>query len=175
MATAHSRFRPFQILDADWRRKIWKRWLRSQFTEGDAKTPPAAPVASTTVPPPPEATTMVQRETETRRGDIRVRFDALFDRLLALEDAFDAFSKRFALKGLHERRQQQRLLERIDNAVDVLERQSLSLESVSATMQRVEMRVDRIEHWLRLGDVSPTRGRTSESRRAPVRGDFRRS
>ncbi len=171
MATTQPRFGPLQILDADWRRKIWRRWLRSQLTEGDA-TPPAAPVASTTVPPPPEATTGVHRESEARRGDIRVRFDALFDRLLALEDTLDAFSKRITLERLHERRQQQRLLERIENAADALERQSLSLESVSTTMQRVETRFDRVEHWLRSGDGSAAYGTMSELRRVPARVDF---
>lgn len=161
MANTPSRFGPLQILDADWRRKLWKRWLRSQFTDGDAKSPPA-PAVTTTMPPPPEVPTNLQREAETRRGDVRARFDALFDRLLALEDTLDALSRRFVLSGQHERRQQQRLLERIENAANALERQSLLLESVAATMQRLEMRVDR---------SAPYR-RVSESRRVPAPDNF---
>ncbi len=172
MAATPSRFGPLQILDADWRRKLWKRWLRSQFADSDAKSPPAPPVpVETTMPPPPEIPTNLQREAEARRGDVRARFDALFDRLLALEDTLDALSRRFALSGQHERRQQQRLLERVDNAANALERQSLLLESVAATMQRIELRVDRNDQRLRSNEGSHY-ARVSDSRRAPARDDF---
>lgn len=90
---------------------------------------------------------------------------------MALEDTLDAFGKRFALKAVHERRQEQRLLERVENSADILERQALSLESVSATIQRVEQRVDRIERWLRSGGSSLA-NELGESRRVPVRDSF---
>jgi hypothetical protein len=102
---------------------------------------------------------------ENRRSDLRARFDALFDRMLTLEDTLDALSKRFALSAGHERRQEQRLLDRIDIASDAIERHALALESACSTLERVEQRVDRIERCLRTAGGVATEVR--ESRRVP--------
>ncbi len=172
MVATQSRFGPLQLLDADWRRKTWKHWLRSRLADGDAPRAPAAEVRATTItPPPPERNTLPPRDTEARRSDVRARFDALFDRLLALEDTLDAFGKRFALKAVHERRHEQRLLERVENTADVLERQALSLETLATTMQRMEQRIERIERSLRSGGTTLTNELT-ESRRVPARDNF---
>ncbi len=167
MATHPHRFGPLHLLNADWRRDTWKRWLRSRLAVSEAQAAPK-PTSSVTIAPPP----MVERNepvadarrTETRT-DIRARFDALFDRLLTLEDTLDALSKRFALNVGHERRQEQRLLDRIEMTSDAIERQALALESACSTLERVEQRVDRIERCLRTAGGATAEAR--ESHRAP--------
>jgi hypothetical protein len=90
----------------------------------------------------------------------------MFDRLLSLEDTLDALAKRFSLKAQHERRQAQRFSERVDSAVDALERQTLSLESVTAALERIELRIDRLERSLRVNSSAAG----MESRRVAARG-----
>jgi hypothetical protein len=176
MATHQHRFGPLHILNADWRRDTWKRWLRSRLAVSEAQAAQAAQTAAaqqaaakepptTTIAPPP----MPERTdpgVESRRTDVRSRFDALFDRLLTLEDTLDVLSKRFALNVGHERRQEQRLLDRIEMASDAIERQALALESACSTLERVEQRVDRIERCLRSAGGAATEIR--ESHRAPA-------
>jgi hypothetical protein len=108
------------------------------------------------------------REAEGKRAELRARFDALFDRLLAVEDTLDALGKRFALRAVHDRRHDQRVLERLETATEALERQALALESVTSTIERVEQRIERIERWLR-SDGSPREAEMMrESRTAPI-------
>ena len=166
--TTQSRFGAFQILDPDWRRRTWKHWLRSRLA-GNPSAPPAVP----DIRPPPtapdpsvERASVAPREADTRRSEVRARFDALFDRLLSLEDSLDALAKRFTLKAQHERRLSQRFAERVESATDSLERQTLSLESITASLERVESRLDRIERSLRPNAVDFAVTPTLESRRA---------
>lgn len=105
-----------------------------------------------------------------RRGEVRARFDALFDRLLSLEDTLDAFSKRFALRAVHDRRHDQQMLERLESASEALERQTLALEAATTTLERVEQRVERLERWLRTEGNREVIERR-DSRIAPTRGD----
>lgn len=149
MATHHYRFGPLQILDSDWRRNTWKNWLRSRLAVSEAQPPAAASRPTTMAPPPPEQRGPDNREVEARRSDVRARFDALFDRLLSVEDSLDALTKRFALKLVHERRQEQRLFERVESTAEALERQALALESACSALERIEQRVERMERGLR--------------------------
>lgn len=107
---------------------------------------------------------------------MRARFDALFDRLLSLEDTIDALSKRFALRAVHERRHDQRVQERLDSAAENLERQTLTLESVGATLERIEQRLERLERWHRTDGVGKDAALDArESRLSPtslLRDDF---
>jgi hypothetical protein len=166
------------LLDAEWRRSVWKRWLRSRLAAEEDVAPPR-PEASISVPsvprpapvptpssPPGQAPA---READPRRGEVRARFDALFDRLLAVEDTLDALGKRFALRAVHERRHDQRVLERLESTSDTLERQTLALEAVSATMERIEQRVERLERWLRADGGQRELFEPRESRTAPAR------
>ncbi|MGC4094968.1 MAG: DUF4388 domain-containing protein [Polyangiaceae bacterium] len=172
------------ILDAEWRRKVWKRWLQSQLAgfgpvepypapsaapvaapPTEASAPPAtvAPPPATVAPPPPAV-----RESEVRRGEVRARFDALFDRMLSLEDTLDSLAKRFALRAVHERRHDQRVQERLDSTAESFERQTLALESMAAALERIEQRVERIERRQRDDGSSPELGEPRESRLAPT-------
>jgi hypothetical protein len=182
MAATPSRLHPLNLLDAEWRRKVWKRWLLSQLAGFEPVAPHPAPKdvsqvaapspanssaaankepsssASATVIPPPG------RESDSRRNELRGRFDALFDRLLSLEDTVDALGKRFALRAVHERRHDQRVQERLESAAESLERQTLALESVVATLERIEQRVERLERWHRADALGNESSDTRESR-----------
>jgi hypothetical protein len=80
---------------------------------------------------------------------MRARFDALFDRMLALEDTLDALGKRFALRGIHERRAEQRAIERIESITETMERRGLEVDALSSVLGRIETRLERIERRLR--------------------------
>ncbi|MFZ5892612.1 MAG: DUF4388 domain-containing protein [Myxococcota bacterium] len=187
-----SRLRPLNILDAEWRRKVWKRWLLSHLA-GFEPVEPHPPAAQPAVSPPPAVNTSVAasaeaspaassngmspnatvippplvRESETRRGEVRARFDALFDRMLSLEDTLDALGKRFALRAVHERRHDQRVQERLDSVAESLERQTLALESLAATLERIEQRVERLERRQRAEGLGNDVVESRESRLAP--------
>jgi hypothetical protein len=88
---------------------------------------------------------------------------------LAVEDTLDALGKRFTLRAVHERRNDQRVLERLENTSESLERQSLALEAVSATLERIEQRVERLERWLRADGMQRDPSDPRESRTAPSR------
>lgn len=166
------------LLDADWRRAVWKRWLRSRLAADEDVLPPkpAVPSAAQAVPRAPAVPSQTPapaagagRESEPRRGEVRARFDALFDRLLGVEDTLDALGKRFALRAVHERRNDQRVLERLEATTEALERQTLALESTSATIERIEQRVERLERWLRSDGVPREAVESRESRTVPAR------
>lgn len=194
MAT-QSRLGALNLLDAEWRRGVWKRWMRSlidsdppvapyppeasqRVSQAPSMVPPAAvpsmaPAVPTPTAAPQVAATPTMASPEPRRSEVRARFDALFDRLLAIEDTLDAFGKRFALRAVHDRRQEQRVLERLESTADALERQALALEAVTATLERIEQRVERVERWLR-ADGTPREAQNDarEGRLAQLRADL---
>ncbi len=149
--TSNTRFDPLKVLDSDWRKRVWKRWLRSTLADAvDAPAEECVRVSSVMPPPPmaskpPPALREPEREHDARRSELRARFDALFDRLASMEDTLDALGKRFSLKAVHERRQEQRLEERIENSAEMLERQTLALEATQAMIERIEQRLERLE------------------------------
>jgi hypothetical protein len=158
MSESNSRFDPKQILDADWRKRTWKGWLRSRWLGAeDAKpTPPEKNSSATLAPPPPVpqatgtvSTTNPLRDAEVRRQDLRTRFDEIADKLGSVEDCMESLVKRFALNSIHQRRHEQRLFERIEGSSEMLERQTLALEAMQASVERIEQRVERLERRLR--------------------------
>jgi hypothetical protein len=120
---------------------------------------PTMPPPMASRPPPRD----VERDSEARRGELRARFDALFDRLASIEDTLDALGKRFGLKAAHERRQDQRMLERVENSAEMLERQTLALESLQSMIERLEQRLERLERRGRY-DVSSYEASEEHSR-----------
>lgn len=111
------------------------------------------------------------RDLDTRRSELRARFDGLFDRLASIEDTIDAIGKRFALKVVHERRQEQRLLERIEASAEMLERQTLALEATQAMIERIEQRLERLERRTRSSNPQGDGGDLRNSRIAPAAFD----
>ncbi len=120
-------------------------------------------------PPNVERASVAPREVDSRRSEVRARFDALFDRLLSVEDSLDALGKRFTLKAQHERRLSQRFAERVESAADALERQTLSLESMTAALERIELRLDRLERSQRVNAAASADAPAVESRRVFTR------
>jgi hypothetical protein len=168
-----ARLERFKVLDPAWRNQALSR-MRGLFRRRDdggpeSTTMPKVPVCATAATQPPAAdNTSSPRATllagaaepELRRGEMRSRFDALFDRMLALEDTMDSLGKRFALRGVHERRAEQRLVERFDVLSESFERRALELEGLTTLLGRVEQRLERMERKLRneesVRDVRPT-------------------
>jgi hypothetical protein len=164
MSQSNPRFDPLQILDADFRSRVWKRWLRSRWlgVEDVAPPPPEGNCAKTVAPP--AATPAVDvaspvpidaaRETDARRREARARFDGLLDRVGIVEDHLDSLVKRFTLNALHQRRHEQRVLERIESSGEMLERQTLAFEAMQAALERVEQRLERLERrWRDAGST----------------------
>jgi hypothetical protein len=164
---------PFQLLDAQWRRNVWRRWLRSALLGESAPVPPPAPSAA---PPPPQRSVggaepgvavsvgaPSPRELEARRGEVRARFDAISSRLLAVHESLDALDKRVALDASQDRSHEHRVLDRIETVSGALARHALALEAVAAGVERIEQRVERMERGLRSAGPlrEPTESRDS--------------
>jgi hypothetical protein len=85
---------------------------------------------------------------EVRRLELRARFDALSDRLMAVEDGLDTLLRRSAQRDKLERRSDQQSVEMIDNVAVAGERQAAVLEGLLNTVSRLEHAVSRLESGL---------------------------
>jgi len=85
---------------------------------------------------------------EVRRLELRARFDALSDRLLAVEDGLDTLLRRSAQRDKLERRSDQQSVEMIDNVAVAGERQATVLEGLLNTVSRLEHGMSRLESGL---------------------------
>lgn len=153
MTPPSPRFGPLHILDADWRQRVWKGWLRSRWmgkedvppTPPEGQPPASHPQVSPPERPAAEARVESSEGVNHRRAELRSRFDCLFDRLASLDDTLEAINKRFALHSIHNRRQEQRFLERLDSIGEMAERQALALEALGSAVERLEQRLERLE------------------------------
>jgi hypothetical protein len=93
---------------------------------------------------PPDAGT----PREVRRRELRARFDALSDRLLAVEDGVDTLLRRAAQRDKLDRRSEQQSVEMIDNVAVAGERQAAVLEGLLSTVARLEHSMARLEQGL---------------------------
>jgi hypothetical protein len=158
---------PREILDAVLQNKAVQSvrvWLRRVAPAAGVTAGPSRAESRSEIPPPAQETPAVattperptlpanaaaDREFELRRAETRLRFDALFDRMLALEDTMDALGKRVALRAVHERHSEQRALDRIDVLSEAIERRNLEFEAITAVLTRIEQRLERVERRLR--------------------------
>jgi hypothetical protein len=85
---------------------------------------------------------------EVRRSEVRARFDALGDRLSAVEDGLDTLLRRSALREKLERRSDLQSVEIIDHVALVGERQATRLEGLLNTVTRLEQGMARLEQGL---------------------------
>ena len=108
-----------------------------------AEAPAQAPVEATSSEPPSSASAR-----EVRRLELRARFDALSDRLMAVEDGLDTLLRRSAQRDKLERRSDQQSVEMIDNVAVTGERQATVLEGLLSTVSRLEHSVARLESGL---------------------------
>ncbi len=159
------------LLNTDWSRGVWKHWLSNIFE------PPVDPPKPASVPAPAPtpvskdvntapASDVAQRQLDNsraepkseppdsagardvRRTELRARFDALSDRLLAVEDGLDTLLRRSAQRDRVERRSDQQSVEMIDNVAVAGERQAAVLEGLLNTVSRLEHGLARLEHGL---------------------------
>jgi hypothetical protein len=167
---SHARKAALHILNNEWSRGVWKQWLTNIFV------PPVEPPmpASTQTRPPPPAPAEAASETpfssapqgrlescseprvdapdssqrDARRAELRARFDALSDRLTAVEDGLETLLRRSTLRDKSERRSEQQNAEVIDNVAVAGERQAAILEGLLGTVARLEHAVSRLETGL---------------------------
>ena len=168
---SHARKAALHLLNNDWSRGVWKHWLSNIFE------PPVDPPkpASVSVPAPAAVVQDVnsaptgnlvsnkldsrcaepQSEPpdsagarEVRRSELRARFDALSDRLMAVEDGLDTLLRRSAQRDKLERRSDQQSVEMIDNVAVAGERQATVLEGLLNTVARLEHGLARVEQGL---------------------------
>lgn len=85
---------------------------------------------------------------EVRRSELRARFEALEDRLLAVEDGIDTLLRRSAHRDKLERRSDQQSVEMIDTVAQAGERQATVLEGLLSSVSRLEQALIRLEHGL---------------------------
>lgn len=100
---------------------------------------------------------------DVRRAELRARFEALSDRLLAVEDGLDTLLRRSAQRDKSERRTEQQSVEVIDNVAIAAERQAKVLEGLLSTVSRLEHAVSRLE-----GGLSRVERALGERNREPM-------
>ena len=101
------------------------------------------PKAGSTSEPPDSGTAR-----DVRRSELRARFEALSDRLMAVEDGLDTLLRRSAQRDKSDRRSDQQAVEVIDNVAVAAERQASVLEGLLNTVSRLEHAVSRLETGL---------------------------
>src|SRR6188768_2946626 len=121
------------LLNNDWGRAVWKHWLAHVF-----EPPVTPPKPGSGAPVEPGATERVntapssgehgeeltsrcaadlgeapysQGDRSARRGELRARFEALSERLLAVEDGLAALLRRSSQREKSERRSEQQQVE----------------------------------------------------------------
>jgi hypothetical protein len=105
---------------------------------------------------------------DVRRSELRARFDALSDRLLAVEDGLETLLRRSAQRDKLDRRSDQQSVEMIDNVAVAGERQASVLEGLLSTVTRLERGMARLEHGLsRVERALVERGRRDSHFPAP--------
>jgi hypothetical protein len=157
-----------QLLNNDWSRAVWKHWLAHVF-----EPPVSPPMPGSSQAPSRDADERVnsapsseklqsscaaeqldsvlpdsQHDRAARRGELRARFEALSDRLLAVEDGLATLLRRSGQREKSERRSDQQQVELIDTLAVAAERQAAVLEGLLNTVARLEHALSRLEHGL---------------------------
>lgn len=162
---------------------MWKQWLGNVFqppVEPPMPRPPSSP-APATVPPGVGRATSDHRANvacrgtseafapdssarrEARRTEARARFDALSERLMAVEDGLDTLIRRSAHRDKLDRRSELQSVEMLDNVAVAGERQSTAMEGLLGTVTRLENAVARLEQGLAKVERAVS-GRRADSR-----------
>jgi len=159
------------LLNNDWSRATWRHWLANIFEPPVEPTKPLgvsvpapapAPERVNTAPAPgvarheldstcaaPKSTAPDSvRVRDERRNELKARFEALSDRLLAVEDGLETLLRRSAQREKLDRRSDQQSVEMIDTVAVASERQATVLEGLLGTVARLEHGMARLEHGL---------------------------
>ena len=172
---SNARKAALHLLNNDWGRGVWKHWLSHIFeppvdpprptsVAAPAPVASAAPTTDAVNGAPANDTAKSQLDSsraepqseppdsaatrDVRRSELRARFDALSDRLMAVEDGLDTLLRRSAQRDRVDRRSDQQSVEMIDNVAVAGERQATVLEGLLNTVSRLEHGMARLEHGL---------------------------
>jgi hypothetical protein len=169
---SNARKAALHLLNNDWSRAVWKHWLSNIFEPPVEPTKPPSVAAPAPAPMVKEvANTAPSNDVarskldsscapaqseppdssgtrDVKRLELRARFDALSDRLMAVEDGLDTLLRRSAQRDKLERRSDQQSVEIIDNVAVAGERQASVLEGLLTTVSRLEHGLARLEHGL---------------------------
>ncbi len=96
----------------------------------------------------PESEAEAEPRRDVKRTELRARFDALSDRLSAVEDGLDTLLRRSAQRDKQGRRSELQSVEMIDNVAVASERQAAVLEGLLGTVSRLEHSMARLEQGL---------------------------
>ena len=161
------------LLNTDWSRGVWKHWLSNIFEPPVDPPMPASvrPAPTAPVPPVPAVAPAPLGNApqgklascseprgespseapdsgtvrDVRRSELRARFEALSDRLMAVEDGMDTLLRRSSQRDKSDRRSDQQAVEVIDNVAVAAERQASVLEGLLSTVSRLEHAISRLE------------------------------
>jgi hypothetical protein len=114
--------------------------------------------------PPARPTSAIDERRNERRADVRARFDALTDRLQSLEDALDVVARRLSHRSRRERRTDRRTAELVETIAESVDAQSVALENLGSTLERIERRLDRLERPSAREDNERRESRTAKAR-----------
>jgi hypothetical protein len=164
---SHARKAALHLLNNEWSQAVWKHWLSNIFVPpveppmpAPASAPPKAPQATAAESSAARPVTNATLEScsaprggsadsastrEDRRQELRARFEALSDRLMAVEDGLDTLLRRSSLRDKSDRRSDQQNVEVIDNVAVAAERQAAALEGLLTTVSRLEHGLSRLE------------------------------
>jgi hypothetical protein len=168
---SNARRAALHLLNNEWSRGVWKHWLSNIFEPpveppmpASVRPVSAAPAAATapfsSAPqgklescsePKARSTSEAPDSSnarDVRRSELRARFEALSDRLMAVEDGLDTLLRRSAQRDKSDRRSDQQAVEVIDNVAVAAERQASVLEGLLNTVSRLEHAVSRLETGL---------------------------
>jgi Domain of unknown function (DUF4388) len=184
---SNARKAALHLLNSEWSQGVWKQWLSNIFqppveppmpSATVAATPPARPQdrvntagavdltpgkPDTTCAPPNQRTAPHSPSArEARRAELGARFDALSERLMAVEDGLDTLIRRSAHRDKLDRRSELQSVEMIDNVAVAGERQAAVLEGLLSTVTRLEHSLARLEQSMARLE-RPVSGRRSES------------
>lgn len=166
-AMSQARRAALHLLNNDWSRAVWKHWLSNIFlppVEPPQPAPSSAPAVEQSVNTAPAndlaqarlSSTCSERPSDTpdssgrdaRRNELRARFDALSERMGAVEDGLETLLRRSSQREKSERRSDQLNSEAIDQMALAAERQAAVLEGMLGTVSRLEHALSRLEHGL---------------------------
>ena len=152
-----------QFLGSEWNRSVWRRWLQNIFLppvdppmpagappQSDANELRSPPTSTTSacVEPTAETTLSSVEGRDTRRAELRSRFEALSERLAGVEDGLETLIRRSAQRERSERRADSEAVDALAGFAEVAERQATALEGLIGSVTRLEQGLLRVERAL---------------------------
>jgi hypothetical protein len=152
-----------QFLGSEWNRSVWRRWLQNIFLppvdppmpagaapqNGQASelrnTPASSATSVACVEPSLDTLPPSAEGRDTRRVELRSRFEALSERLAGVEDGLETLLRRAAQRDRSERRADSQAAEAMVGFAEIAERQAAALEGLLGSVARLEQGISRVE------------------------------